>query len=67
MKLIIDISEEDYKFYKTMLILISRGNYKTSLQQSVINAINAISNGMPYDEVIEEVTELLENERSDEE
>lgn len=61
MKLIIDISEEDYKYIKSLQILIGRGNYKT-IHKNVINLINSIRNGTPYNKVIEEVTELLENE-----
>ena len=45
MKLLIDIPEDDYKFIKDMQVLIlARGNCKT-IQY---NVINAIKNGIPY-------------------
>lgn len=48
MKLIIDISNEDYEFVKNLqsLVISSRGNTKT-IQY---NVINAIKNGIPYEE-----------------
>ena len=59
MKLVIDIPEEDYRYIKELQsLVIARGTCKT-IQREVINAIK---NGTPYDEVIDEVTELLENE-----
>lgn len=47
MKLIIDISNEDYEFIKNLqsLVISSRGNTKT-IQY---NVINAIKNGIPYE------------------
>ena len=59
MKLVIDIPEEDYRYINELQsLVIARGTCKT-IQREVINAIK---NGTPYDEVIDEVTELLENE-----
>lgn len=48
MKLIIDISNEDYEFIKDLksVVICSRGNTKT-IQY---NVINAIKNGIPYEE-----------------
>ena len=59
MKLIIDINDKDYAFIQELAhISIGRGNCKI-VQQNVINAIKF---GTPYEDKIEQITDLLETE-----
>lgn len=59
MKLIIDIPDEDYKFIKEVQLYLSVRRSGKTIER---NVINSIKNGIPYEDKIEKVIDLLETE-----
>ena len=59
MKLIIDIPDEDYKFIKEVQLYLSVRRSGKTIER---NVINGIKNGIPYEDKIEQITDLLETE-----
>ena len=59
MKLIIDIPDDDYKFIKEVQLYLSVRRSGKTIER---NVINSIKNGIPYENKIEQITDLLESE-----